>query len=216
MGWTRYPGHMNSTELLNELHKRILMCRRCEEAGLLWEAHPVAGGNATARVMVIGQAPGIRTMRSGVHFSGPGGKLLREWIARGGIPHERQGAEVYLTSLTRCFPGPAPRGGSGDRKPSAAEVALCAPYLERELELLDPKLVLLVGTMAIERFLGKAPLKAVVGQLVERDGRSWLPLPHPSGVSRWLNDPANRALVDEALAKMACFLGPIINVEAGG
>lgn len=140
-------------------------------------------------------------MRAGRPFSGPGGKLLRDWIASGGIPHERQDAEVYFTALTRCFPGPAPRG-AGDRKPTAAEVELCAPYLQREFELLDPSLVLLVGAMSIERFLGKGPLDRAVGALVEADRRHWLPLPHPSGVSRWLNDPAHRELVHRGLAQM--------------
>jgi len=153
-------------------------------------------------VLVVGQAPGLRTMLSGKHFSGPGGKLLREWIARGGVPHEAQDSQVYFASLTRCFPGPAPKGGAGDLRPSAAEVALCRPYLDREFELLDPPLVLLVGGMAIERYLVKAPLNQVVGELVERDGRHWLPLPHPSGVSRWLNTPANAALVDVGLERM--------------
>ncbi len=196
-------GELDSRQAeLRELHSQVLACRACERAGLLWEAHPIAGGCATARVMVIGQAPGVRSMRSGRHFSGPGGRLLREWLARGGIPLERQEREVYLTSLTRCYPGPAPRGGSGDRKPSPAEVALCAPFLERELELLDPRLVLLVGSMAIERFLTRAPLRNVIGTIRERNGRQWLPLPHPSGVSRWLNDPSNRELVERALAAM--------------
>ncbi len=144
-------------------------------------------------------------MMSGRHFSGPGGKLLREWIARGGIPHEEQERLVYLSSLTRCFPGPAPRG-AGDRKPSPAELALCAPYLERELKLLNPALILLVGSMAIERFLGKEPLGERVGTLVEREGRHWLPLPHPSGVSRWLNRPENKALVEKALEQMRGFV----------
>ncbi len=170
------------------------------------EARPVAHERpAEARVLVIGQAPGVRSMMSGRHFSGPGGKLLREWIARGGIPHEEQERLVYLSSLTRCFPGPAPRG-AGDRKPSPAELALCAPYLERELGLLDPALVILVGSMAIERFLGKGPLGERVGTLVEKEGRHWLPLPHPSGVSRWLNRPENKALVEKALEQMRVFV----------
>jgi uracil-DNA glycosylase len=63
--------------------------------------------------------------------------------------------------------------------------------------------VVLVGKMAIERFLGPCRLEDVVGTLVERDGRAYLPLPHSSGVSRWLNDPAHRALVERAVALLA-------------
>ena len=82
---------------------------------------------------------------------------------------------------------------------SRAEIELCRGHLERELELLDPKLILLVGKMAIDAFLGKQPLTATVGSVFERDGRLFLPLPHASGVSRWLNDPDNRARLDQAL-----------------
>ncbi|MDP9380859.1 MAG: uracil-DNA glycosylase family protein [Chloroflexota bacterium] len=196
---------------LQRLHSEVLACRKCALAGHLWEAHPVAGGWATAQVMVIGQAPGVRSMVHGAHFKGPGGRLLREWIARGGIPHEDQERDVYLSSLTRCYPGPAPRGGAGDRKPSPAEIALCEPYLTRELELLDPCLVILVGGMAIERFLGKGPLRERVGTLIEAHGRHWLPLPHPSGVSRWLNDPDHKRLVDKALEKMRLFIESRMN-----
>ncbi|MDQ3856343.1 MAG: uracil-DNA glycosylase [Chloroflexota bacterium] len=167
----------------------------------------MAGGSAAAWVLVIGQAPGVRTMRSGKHFSGPGGKILRDWIAQGGIPLDRQPDEVYLSSLTRCFPGPAPRGGAGDRRPTPAELRLCRPFLEREFQILDPALVLLVGSMAIQAFLGRVTLDEAVGTLVERDGRHWLPLPHPSGVSRWLNDQAHSALVATALEEMRQLVG---------
>ena len=68
---------------------------------------------------------------------------------------------------------------------------------------MQPKMVLAIGGMAIEHFLGRAPLDSVVGTLVEIDGRRILPLPHPSGVSRWLNDPAHQRLVERALELLA-------------
>jgi len=195
-------------DALARLHSEILACRRCELEGLLPHPRPVAYGHMGARVMVIGQAPGVCTMIAGRPFSGPGGKLLRGWIARAGIPLEEQDRRVYFTSLTRCYPGKAPKG-KGDRKPSAREVELCSPFLQREIELIDPVLVLLVGSMAIERFLGRMPLAEAVGQLFSRDGRWWLPLPHPSGVSRWLNHPEHRALVEEALERMRELLSSL-------
>lgn len=198
---------------LAQLHSEIRACRKCELAGHLWEAHPIAGGSPTARVLVIGQAPGIRSMMEGGHFRGPGGKLLREWLQRGGVPLERQDEVVYFTSLTRCYPGPAPRGGAGDRKPSPPEVTLCEPYLTRELELLAPPLVLLVGSMAIERYLGRGPLHERVGALVEARGTHWLPLPHPSGVSRWLNNPEHKQLVEQALVRMRSLVKALRLIE---
>ena len=152
--------------------------------------------------MLIGQAPGPVTDRKGYHFAGPAGRVLERWLSQAGFPEGYFRQHVYLTSLTRCFPGKA-ASGQGDRPPSAAEIALCRPFLDRELQLVQPRVVLLVGKMAIDAFLGKRPLVETVGRVYEQDGRYLLPLPHASGVSRWLNDPANRALVDQALAHLS-------------
>jgi uracil-DNA glycosylase family 4 len=153
-------------------------------------------------VVLIGQAPGAVTDRKGYHFAGPAGTFLSAWLDRAGFPPNYFRSHVYLTSLTRCFPGKS-ASGNGDRAPSSAEVALCRPFLDRELALLQPKLVLLVGKMAIDTFLGKQPLEKVVGRSYQRDGRTYLPLPHASGVSRWLNAPAHRALLDQALTELS-------------
>ena len=189
-------------ESIEALRERILACRACEQAGLLAEAAPIAHGPVEARVMVVGQAPGLRSHVRRRHFAGPAGRVLQEWFVRAGFAETYFREEAYLSSLTRCFPGPAPRG-QGDRRPSPAELGLCRPFLEAELRLLQPALVLLVGKMAIEHFLGPCRLDEVVGTLVERDGRGYLPLPHSSGVSRWLNVPAHRALVDQAIERLA-------------
>ncbi|HET8843062.1 MAG TPA: uracil-DNA glycosylase family protein, partial [Ktedonobacteraceae bacterium] len=96
-------------------------------------------------------------------------------------------------------PGRNPRG-DGDRRPSPAELTLCRPYLDAELRLLQPRVVLLVGAMAIETFCGKGLLTELIGTYQERDGILFLPLPHPSGVSRWLLAPAHQALLQQALS----------------
>lgn len=104
---------------------------------------------------------------------------------------------TYIAALMRCFPG-RNRDNTGDLRPAPAAVANCAPWLDAELRMLDPKAVILVGQMAIARFLGP-------GTLEERVGKTFgerpvlLPLPHPSGQSRWLNDPANRDRLSSAL-----------------
>ena len=118
------------------------------------------------------------------------------------VLHER----FYLTSLTKCFPGPS-RSGKGDRAPSAAEIGLCAGHLDRELALVRPELVLALGRLAITALVGPGALATLVGTLreAERAGHRFLvlPLPHPSGVSRWLNEPANRERHARALALLA-------------
>jgi uracil-DNA glycosylase family 4 len=152
--------------------------------------------------VLIGQAPGPVTDRKGYHFAGPAGTFLSAWLDRAGFPPNYFREHVYLTSLTRCFPGKSP-SGNGDRVPSAAEIALCRHFLQRELATINPPLVLLVGKMAIDAFLGKAPLTQTIGHSYSRDGRTYLPLPHASGVSRWLNSAENRALLDQALSELS-------------
>ena len=192
----------SQAEAINELQRRILSCRLCEEHGYIPMARPLVNGRASDRVMVIGQAPGHRSIAKGRSFSGPGGTILQKWLEQAGFPPAYLREHTYLSSLTRCDPGRNPRG-DGDRRPSAAEVALCKPFLDAELRLLRPKVVLLVGTMAIEAFFGKVKLEHVIGAYQEREGMLFLPLPHPSGVSRWLLDPGHQQLHKRALEILA-------------
>jgi len=104
----------------------------------------------------------------------------------------------YRTAITKCFHGKA-ASGAGDQRPSPAEVLLCASWLEAELAHVRPRVLLLVGTLAIERFWGKVPLSEVVGKSRVDGERLLIPLPHPSGASRWLNDPENRKRLARAL-----------------
>jgi uracil-DNA glycosylase family 4 len=153
-------------------------------------------------MLLIGQAPGSVTDRKGYHFAGPAGRFLELWLERAGFPPGYFRQHVYLSSLTRCFPGKSP-SGNGDRPPSRAEIDLCRRFLERELDLIQPGVVLLVGKMAIDAFVGRRPLTETVGRVFARDGRLYLPLPHASGVSRWLNDQANQTLLAQALGELS-------------
>ncbi|QBD78263.1 uracil-DNA glycosylase [Ktedonosporobacter rubrisoli] len=184
------------------LHQRILSCRLCQERGYIATARPIVQGRANDRIFLIGQAPGHLSVARGVPFSGPGGRVLQKWLERAGFPPGYLHEHVYLSSLTHCDPGKNPKG-SGDRRPSPQELALCKPFLEAELNLVQPRVVLLVGTMAIEAFLGKARLEDIIGTYQEIEKRLFLPLPHPSGVSRWLNAPEHQHLLAQALEHLA-------------
>ena len=190
--------------LLEALHAEMSVCRRCVDAGYLRTAESVEGyrGKVGDRAMIIGQAPGHLSVERGEPFSGPSGRLLDAWLTRAGFAPGALRREVYLSAMTKCDPGRHPKG-NGDRKPSPPELALCRPFLLRELELVRPQAILLVGGMAIEAFLGPVRLDDVVGPAFERNGARLLPLPHPSGVSRWLNEPEHKALVNQALEHLA-------------
>jgi uracil-DNA glycosylase len=105
---------------------------------------------------------------------------------------------TYIAALMRCFPG-RNAAGTGDLRPPPAGIANCAHWLDAELRMLEPRVVIPVGQMAIARFLGPGALEERVGK---RFGEHpvLVPLPHPSGTSRWLNDPVNRERLDVALA----------------
>jgi len=185
-----------SQRALERLHTRIRACTKCVEAGYLPSAFPIVAGKASDSVMIIGQAPGAVELTTGLPFSGRAGAELRRWLAEAGID---EGHLPYRTSITKCFPGKA-AAGAGDRRPSPPEIGLCAPWLEAELALVRPRVVLLVGTLAIERFWGRVPLSDVVGKSRVDGDRILIPLPHPSGASRWLNQPENRRRLRRALS----------------
>jgi len=186
---------LSAERALAALHSEIRACTRCVDAGFIPRAFPIVAGKASDRVMIVGQAPGAVELTTGLPFSGRAGAELRRWLARAGIDEDHL---PYRTSMTKCFPGKA-ASGAGDRKPSPPEIALCAPWLLRELAIVRPRILLLVGQLAIERFWGKTTLNDVVGRSRREQDRVLIPLPHPSGASRWLNQPVNQALLDRAL-----------------
>ena len=195
---------------LRAAQAEIRGCRRCVAAGFIPAARPIFRGHARQRVMVVGQAPATFVAERPTPFSGASGKVLRAWFARAGVPLDEFDDRVYLTSLTKCFPGKS-ASGKGDRAPSAAEIKLCRGHLEREVALVRPATIVTLGRVAGTAFVGPAPLAALVGTRRETEFAGQrlvvLPLPHPSGVSHWLNDAGNRALVDAGLALLAAELG---------
>jgi len=180
------------------LHREIAACRKCAEAGYHVESvpHLVVSGPVSARLMVIGQAPPSERSSHGRPFSGPAGQRLFRWLVEAGWEEEVFRARCYITAITKCYPGKAPKG---DRRPTAAEQRLCRPFLDRELALVRPAVIVPVGGLAIGTFLGDNKLEDTVGRVVVRDDRQYVALPHPSGASLWLNAPQNQARVHQAL-----------------
>ncbi len=159
--------------------------------------------------MLVGQAPGKTEMAGGRPFAGRAGRTLFQWLARAGLDEAAAREWLYIAAVTRCYPGPHP-GGRGDRVPSPSERARCGEWLADELRIIRPRVIVPVGRLAIDRFLGPLPLDTVVGQAhdVEHEGgRSIvIPLPHPSGASSWIHVPAHRVLLHEALDLLAGYV----------
>jgi uracil-DNA glycosylase len=192
----------NLSEELATLQARMRACRHCLEAEYPITPGAVFSGPATADVMIVGQAPGVTEVQAGRPFNGPSGRRLFGWLAQAGWEEAKFRTTQYMTAVTKCYPGKG-SGGKGDRVPTRAEQKLCAPYLERELALVRPRVIVPVGGLAVRRFLGPVRLAEVVGQFFQDEVGRWIvPLPHPSGASLWLNRPENRARVDQGLAHL--------------
>ncbi|MHB0999960.1 MAG: uracil-DNA glycosylase [Armatimonadota bacterium] len=187
-------------ELIERLHEDIRSCNRC--------ALPDNGphrfaGSAGNRIMLIGQAPAKPYGADGKPFGkGNGHKRLFEWLGYAGFTEDIFRAEAYMTSVTKCYPGPSP-SGKGDRKPNKDEITACSSYLYMELDIIRPELIILVGQLAISELLGDMKLSDAVGRKFIREFDRWssivIPLPHPSGANLWNNLPENQALVTKAM-----------------
>jgi uracil-DNA glycosylase len=163
----------------------------------------VHGPAVMSRVLLIGQAPGPHEGALGRPFAWTAGKTLFRWFEQTmGISEEQFRRTIYMAAVARCFPGKAP--GGGDRRPDSEETARCRPFLEGEVSILKPRLVIPVGGLAIEQVLGrKAPLALVVGKQephmycgVRSD---IICLPHPSGASTWHKMEPGIGLLAKAL-----------------
>lgn len=186
-----------SLALIVEHKRQLLACTRCPEM-----AKPVVSGEPVlSPVMLVGQAPGVKEPIFGKPFAWTAGKAMFKWFTSIGIEEEQFRRRVYMAAVCRCFPGKNPRGG--DRVPSPLEIENCAPWMEREIELLRPELIIPVGRLAIERFLPPAPLVETIGRVHhwKHGARSidLIPLPHPSGASTWYKMKPGQQLTAQAL-----------------
>jgi uracil-DNA glycosylase len=183
-------------------------CRKCLEAGYDITAGAIFSGPGLAPLMLVGQAPGVTEVQAQRPFNASSGRRLFEWLDAAGLDETYFRASYYMTAVTKCYPGKHPQG-KGDRKPSRTEQKLCRPFLQQELALVQPRVLLAVGGLAIETLLGqKLRLDQAVGRIFRVDGRHVLPLPHPSGASLWPNKAENQARIDRALALLREELVP--------
>lgn len=180
---------------LASLKRDQRVCRACVDAGYPLESWPVIAPGEGQRAYLFGQAPGIVEGQERLPWRGRAGRTLRSWLE---LDEDEFYATFYCASVTRCDPGRA-ASGRGDRTPTTAEQRLCAFWRERELALLQPRLVVTVGGLAARRLLGTRSVSECVGLRYELGGAVAVPLPHPSGASSWLNVPENRARVADAV-----------------
>ncbi len=196
---------------LASLQRDNRACRACAEAGYPLESLPVVDGHADQQAYLFGQAPGVVEGEERRPWRGRAGRTLRSWLE---LDEDEFYATFYCASVTRCYPGRSP-GGRGDRTPAPREQELCSFWHDWELRLLRPRLIVPVGGLAVLRLLGRRRLGECVGRRFELENALAIPLPHPSGASAWLNDPANRRRVVEAAALIRTELAALTTATRG-
>jgi uracil-DNA glycosylase len=181
---------------------RLLRCRRCPRM----QSTPVSGGAVVSDVILIGQAPGPREPVLQRPFAHTAGKTLFRWFEEFcGMNEAAVRSRIYFAAVCRCFPGKNSSGG--DRVPAPDEIRNCSSWMDEEIEILRPRLVIPVGRLAIAQFIDCRKLEEVIGRKfrVHRAGHVFdlIPLPHPSGASPWHKIAPGRELTERALKLIA-------------
>ena len=197
--------------LLDAHAEALAACRRCtfDDPAVL----PVISSAREPLAMLVGQAPGKTEVVDRRPFAGRAGRTLFRWFASVGIDEQVARRRIYIAAITRCFPGSSP-SGRGDRLPTPFQVANCSAWLDAEIEMIRPALIIPVGRLAIERFLGSGLLSDLIGRahrLRKLPGAPVaIPLPHPSGASSWIHAPGHPELVGRSLELIATRLPELV------
>ena len=164
---------MTRERQLEELHERIRTCKLCPLHKTRTNAVP-GEGPVTARVMFVGEAPGAKEDETGRPFVGRSGELLTTMIQDIGLSRD----EVFITSILKSRP---PK----NRTPKQDEIKACRPFLEKQIELINPKIVVLLGGVAISSLIGPWKLSEAHGKVYETDGRTYFMTYHPAAALRF-------------------------------
>ena len=180
----------------------LMQCRRCPRM----QSTPVSGGVVVSDVMLIGQAPGPREPVLQRPFAHTAGRTLFQWFGKFcGLAESTVRSTVYFAAVCRCFPGKT--SSSGDRVPAPDEIRNCSSWMDEEIKILRPRLIIPVGSLAIAQFINCARLDEVIGRKfrIERAQHRFdlIPLPHPSGASPWHKIPPGKQLTERAMRKIA-------------
>ena len=189
-------------QLLDQHVARLLQCRRCPRM----LPPPVSGGPVLSKVMLVGQAPGVKEPVLGKPFAWTAGRTLFGWFQEFCRLNEEQvRSQIYFAAVCRCFPGKTTAGG--DRVPAPDEIRNCSTWMNDEIDLLQPRLIIPVGKLAIAQFIVFAKLDEVVGRSFQlrRNRRAFdlIPLPHPSGASPWHRIPPGVGMLRKAMRLIA-------------
>jgi len=191
-----------SKKRLVVLQRELAKCTACPQMiGPVVHGPPIV-----SRIYLLGQAPGPHEGKIGRPFAWTAGKTLFRWFQEEvGVDEKTFRERIYMSAVARCFPGKAK--GGGDRKPAPDEIERCERFVSREVEILEPRLVLPIGALAISRVLGEiGKLDTIIGRVLRAKYHGVdvdvIPLPHPSGASTWHRVEPGKTLLLKALQKI--------------
>ncbi len=165
---------MKSYSSLKKLNSDCVNCTSCG-LSITRKKVVVGKGNETARIVIIGEGPGEQEDITGLPFVGRAGKMLDTALSSVDIDPLK---DCYITNIVKCRP-------PNNRKPTSSEVETCIPWLNEQVNLLSPKIIILAGSTAVQSFLGiKEPISKIRGQWIEKNNIKYMPIFHPSYLLR--------------------------------
>lgn len=191
---------MTPLQAIKQHQSNLRACRLCPDmTGPVVICQPVV-----SPIMLVGQAPGDREGPAGKPFAWTAGKTLFKWFDGIGLDETQFRSRIYMTAVCRCFPGKNPKGG--DRVPTRIEIANCSRWIDAEIGLLKPRLLIPVGKLAMTRFMKVDKLVDIVGKThqIEINGLTTdvIPLPHPSGLNTWFRTEPGKSLLQQAMSQI--------------
>jgi uracil-DNA glycosylase family 4 len=179
---------------LEALHQEIRVCEKCILHHSRVKAVPGVGP-VDAEIMFIGEAPGFHENQQGLPFVGAAGKFLDELLEKINLRREN----VFITNVVKCRP-------PGNREPQTAEIEACRTYLDRQIELIKPKMVITLGRFSMARYFPNAKISQIHGQPRKMEGVIYYPMYHPAAA---LHQPALRRTVEEDMLKIPDLIAQI-------
>lgn len=181
----------NREQALEAIHTQVRACRRCPLH--VGRTHAVPGdGPANATLMFIGEAPGFHEDQQGIPFVGAAGKFLNELLEKSGIDR----GMVYITNVIKCRP-------PGNRDPLIEEVDVCSPYLDQQIEIINPQVIITLGRHSMNRAFPDEKISVVHGQPRKVNGRVYFPMYHPAAA---LHQPSLRNTVEADFDRLRALL----------
>jgi len=182
---------MNPADILEDIAQQVKVCEKC--ALFHSRKNGVPGeGPADAQIMLIGEGPGFYENEQGRPFVGAAGKFLEELLAKVNLKRE----QVFIANVVKCRP-------PGNRDPLPEELAACGDYLERQIQAINPRIVVTLGRYSMARFMPNARISDVHGQSAWVRGRLIVPMYHPAAA---LHQPSLRPALEKDFARLPDYV----------